>query len=56
VPRLSNVEVAPLEAISSCGVRASEGRVAWRAGLKIVEVTPTTAASANTISSLRLTK
>src|SRR5205823_179394 len=42
VPRLSIVDEAPFEAISSSGVRASEGRIACSAGRKRVEVTPTT--------------
>ena len=37
MPRLSIVEVAPFEAISSVGVRASDGRSAWRAGRKSVD-------------------
>ena len=45
VPRLSIVELAPLAAISSSGVRASEGRIACIAGRKSVEVIPITAAS-----------
>ena len=49
---LSIVDVAPLEAISSSGVVASEGRIDWSAGRKRVEVTPTTAASAKIAGSL----
>ena len=37
VPTLSIVEVAPFDAISSCGVRASDGSSAWSVGLIRVE-------------------
>ena len=45
MPRLSIVEVDPFEAISSAGVRASDGRIACSAGRKSVDAIPTTAAS-----------
>ena len=46
------MEVAPFAAISSSGVRASEGNTACMAGRKSVEVIPITAASAKTSSAL----
>jgi hypothetical protein len=46
VPRLSIVDVAPFEPISSCGVRANEGSNACSAGRTSVAVRPTTAESA----------
>jgi hypothetical protein len=52
VPRPSSVEVAPLEAISSSGVRASEGSSACSAGRTSVEASPTTAANTKTRTTL----
>ena len=48
VPKLSTVDVAPFEAISSSHVRASDGSNACRAGRKSVDATPTRAANAKT--------
>ena len=48
MPRLSIVEVAPFDAISSSGVRASEGSNACSAGRMSVTANPSTAANANT--------
>ena len=48
VPTLSTVEVAPLDAMSSSGVRASDGSSACNAGLISVDETPMTAANTNT--------
>ena len=46
VPTLSTVDVAPLDAMSSSGVRASDGNSACNAGRMSVEETPTSAANA----------
>ena len=48
VPRLSIVELAPLAAISSFAVRASEGSSAMSAGRNSVEQTPTADAAVKT--------
>ena len=45
-PTLSIVELAPFDAISSSGVRASDGSSACNVGLIKVDETPTTAAKA----------
>jgi hypothetical protein len=51
VPRLSIVEVAPFDAISSSGVRARDGNSATSAGLMSVVASPSSAAKAYTRSS-----
>jgi hypothetical protein len=48
VPTLSTVDVAPFDAMSSSGVRASDGSSACNAGRMSVDAMPTTAPSANT--------
>ena len=52
MPKLSIVDVAPLDAMSSSGVRASDGSNAWSAGRMSVTANPSNAANANTSDSL----
>ena len=51
MPKLSIVDVAPLDAMSSSGVRASDGSKAWSAGRMSVTANPSKAANANTSDS-----
>ena len=51
MPKLSIVDVAPLDAMSSSGVRASDGSNAWSAGRMSVTANPSKAANANTSDS-----